>query len=247
MNFSIIPVLDVKDGRAVHAVGGTRDLYQPMRTILHEGSRPIDVARAYRDRLRLHSLYLADLDAITGGTPHLSLYESLMEDGFELFLDAGLRDRSHARRFVEHPDLTLIVGLETVQGPFEAKAILDHAGPGRVIFSLDQCDGRPLTASPDAWTERTSAGVADRAIELGFERLLLLDLARVGTGRGPGSIDLLRHLRCSGAAREILVGGGISGMADIRRLKEEGASGVLVGSVLHDGRVGLGDLSSLKS
>jgi len=246
MNFTIIPVLDVKEGQAVHAVGGARDRYQPVRTILHESSRPIDVARAYRNRLRLHSLYLADLDAITGGTPHLSLHESLLNDGFRLFLDAGLTDCSHATRFLEHPSLTLVVGLETIQGPRQAQAILDRAGPERVVFSLDQRDGRPITASPEAWAERTPAGIADRVIGLGFQRLLLLDLARVGTGRGPASVDLLRQLRHSGAAREILVGGGIAGIADVRRLKEEGASGVLIGSALHDGRVGLQELSALK-
>jgi len=246
MTFAVIPVLDVKQGRAVHAVGGTRELYQPVRTILHESSRPIDVARAYRDRLRLNSLYLADLDAITGDTPHFPLYEALMDDGFELLLDAGLTDCSHATRFLEHPDLTLIVGLETIQGPLEAKAVLDQAGPERVIFGLDQFDGRPLTASPNLWGGASSAGIAAHVIELGFKRLLLLDLARVGTGRGSGAIGLVRHLRRSGFSREILVGGGISGMADIRRLQAEGASGVLVGSVLHDGRVGLEDLSALR-
>jgi phosphoribosylformimino-5-aminoimidazole carboxamide ribotide isomerase len=245
MPFAVIPVLDVKGGCAVHAVGGARDLYQPLRTILHEGSRPVDIARACRDRLQLTSLYLADLDAITGKPPHFQLYESLIGDGFNLLLDAGLTDRACSQRFFELPALTLVVGLETIQGPDAARAILDRAGTDRVIFSLDQFEGKPLTALPNLWSDNTTAGIADRVIELGFARVILLDLARVGTGRGPGSVELLRQLRRSSATREIVVGGGISDMADIHHLKKDGASGALVASVLHDGRIGPQELSSL--
>src|SRR5947209_7775724 len=60
----IIPVLDLKAGLAVHAVAGDRAYYQPIRSILHQGSDPIGLARAYRDKLGLSDLYVADLDAI---------------------------------------------------------------------------------------------------------------------------------------------------------------------------------------
>ena len=64
--FQVIPVLDLKDGRAVHAKGGRRDHYRPIQSILHPTSDPIALARAFRAGLGLHTLYLADLDAITG-------------------------------------------------------------------------------------------------------------------------------------------------------------------------------------
>src|SRR5947209_13264350 len=43
----IIPVLDVQDGLAVAARAGDRAHYHPVRSILHEGSEPIGIARAY--------------------------------------------------------------------------------------------------------------------------------------------------------------------------------------------------------
>ena len=49
--FRVIPVLDVKDGLAVHAVGGQRSHYRPVRSLLHPSADPLDLARAYRDIL----------------------------------------------------------------------------------------------------------------------------------------------------------------------------------------------------
>ena len=68
-SFEVIPVLDLKNGRAVAAFAGQRDHYQPVRSILHATSNPLDLARAIRETLGLRTLYLADLDAIAGNAP----------------------------------------------------------------------------------------------------------------------------------------------------------------------------------
>src|SRR5262249_5179641 len=69
VSLRIIPVLDLKGGLAVHAIGGNRDHYRPLRTPLHADSQPLGVARGFRDVLHFRELYLADLDAIAGDTP----------------------------------------------------------------------------------------------------------------------------------------------------------------------------------
>ena len=68
-HFRVIPVLDVKNGQAVHAVGGIRSHYRPLQSLLHPSCEPLELARAYRDLLGLRELYLADLDAISGNDP----------------------------------------------------------------------------------------------------------------------------------------------------------------------------------
>ena len=69
--FRVIPVLDLKDGQAVHAVAGQRSHYQPVRSILHPSADPMDLARAFRDMLGLHKLYLADLERSPAATKTL--------------------------------------------------------------------------------------------------------------------------------------------------------------------------------
>src|SRR5271165_5825122 len=50
-DFRVIPVLDLKAGRAVHAIRGNRSDYQPVRSLLHPSTDPEQLARAYRDVL----------------------------------------------------------------------------------------------------------------------------------------------------------------------------------------------------
>ena len=76
MPFQVIPVIDLLNGRAVHAVGGRRAHYQPIQSILHASSDPIPLARALRDSLGLQTLYLADLDAIGGCPPRVDVYRA---------------------------------------------------------------------------------------------------------------------------------------------------------------------------
>ena len=65
----VIPVLDLKDGEVVRGVAGRRQEYRPIRSRLSDSSRPVDVAGAFRERLNLRDLYLADLNAIAGEPP----------------------------------------------------------------------------------------------------------------------------------------------------------------------------------
>ncbi len=245
MPFPVIPVLDLKTGHAVHAVGGRRDYYQPVRSILHAGSDPISLARAVRDNLGLHALYLADLDAIAGQPPDLVIYQKIISLGVHLVVDCGLRDAGSAASLFEldGSSCTMVAGLETVRGPRELREIVDRVGADRVIFSLDLFDGRPRMAAPTAWAADQPCELAREAIDQGVRHLLLLDLARVGTGVGPGTEGLMARIRKAHAGVHISVGGGISRIEEVLALLNAGAAAVLVGSALHDGRIGARELA----
>jgi phosphoribosylformimino-5-aminoimidazole carboxamide ribotide isomerase len=245
MPFRVIPVLDLKGGQAVHAVGGDRAYYQPLKTRLHADSEPLGVARGFRDVLNLRELYLADLDAIAGGPPSCSLYSAIRALGLDLWVDAGIRDRSALGPLLAAGVSSLVVGLETVRGPAALAAIGSELRPDQLVFSLDLRAGVPLVADGADWGTSDPFTIGCSGIALGIRRLLLLDLARVGTGRGSGTMTLLNRLHAEYPAIEITVGGGIADVAEVQALAQAGASALLVGSALHDGRIGARDLSRL--
>jgi phosphoribosylformimino-5-aminoimidazole carboxamide ribotide isomerase len=245
--FQVVPVLDVLRGEAVHAVGGQRSRYQPLRSILHPTSDPLELAGAYRDALGLSSLYLADLDAITGGVPNAPLYRSLAGLGIDLWIDSGLRDERDLAPLLDL-DLdrfTVVAGLESLHGPKALTAVLHRVGPDRLIVSLDLWGGRPITASPQAWDDADAEALARRFVDLGVRRLLLLDLTRVGKGNGPGVDHLLTTIRAASPQVDVALGGGIVAIEDVERYQRQGAAAVLIGSALHDGRIDRNQLAAL--
>jgi phosphoribosylformimino-5-aminoimidazole carboxamide ribotide isomerase len=240
----VIPVLDIRHGQAVHAVAGDRDHYGPLRSVLHGGPDPIALARAGRDAWGLGDLYVADLDAILGESPpDVSLYRALGELGLDLWVDAGVRDAGDLPGLLGAGVARVVVGLETVRGPEALAGIVDEAGADRVVFSLDLREGRPMVDTIPRWGTADPDELALRAVASGVRRIIRLDLARVGTGRGSGAPG--RITVEGGRTLEWFVGGGIAGIDEIRALARGGFEGVLVGSALHDGRIGAGDLEAV--
>jgi phosphoribosylformimino-5-aminoimidazole carboxamide ribotide isomerase len=234
----LIPVLDLKAAHAVRAVAGDRANYAPLRSDLHARSDPLELARALRDRFGLVELYLADLDAIAGAPAAISLYQALRGLGLTLWVDRGVRGPVDvAPLFLDVQNARIILALETLTGPAALAAIVDRFGPDHLAFGLDLRDGRPLVAPAADWGTSDPIRLADRAVALGVNRLIVLDLARVGTGRGPGTLPLLRGLRAAYPTAELIAGGGVAGPDDLARLADAGTSAALVGSALHDGRI----------
>ena len=247
MSVRVIPVIDLKGGRAVHAVGGRRAQYRPLKSVWQASSCPIGLALSVREGLGLDRLYLADLDAIEGGHPDLPLYDRLAREGFRVWIDAGVRDESCLGPLLDlgHDSLRILVGLESVGGLPELARILGRSGPDRLIFSLDLYEGRARIARESDWPGQDPLDIASLVIALGIRRLILLDIARVGTGRGPGTHELLNRIRMRHPETVIILGGGIRGIEDILDLTDRGASDVLVGTALHTGRIGRQELEKI--
>jgi phosphoribosylformimino-5-aminoimidazole carboxamide ribotide isomerase len=235
----IVPVLDLKDGVVVRGIAGRREDYRPIVSRLTKSCRPVDVARAFRDQLGFQEMYLADLDAIAGEPPALETYSEIRALGGELWVDAGITNPDSAGDLVQNGIDHIVVGLETTPGPTCLEEICRTWGPRRVIFSLDLKDGSPL-GDAVAWGRREAMSIARDAIDIGVRRIIVLDLARVGTGHGLGTEELCQDLSSHYPSVEIVAGGGVRDEEDLRRLQGRGISAVLVASALHEGRIGSG-------
>jgi phosphoribosylformimino-5-aminoimidazole carboxamide ribotide isomerase len=236
----IVPVMDVKNGVVVRGIGGRREDYRPIVSRLTTSCQPIEVARVFRDQLALTECYVADLDAISGEEPAWEIYEEIQSLGLCLWVDAGIQDAHRALELGKIGIDSIVVGLETLPGPNVGEAILHMLGSDKIIFSLDLKEGRPL-GDLKAWKSSDALPIAAQAIQFGVRRLIVLDLARVGLGLGLGTEDLCRQLGQDYPEVEIIAGGGIHDVDDLRRLAECGVHSVLVASALHDGRLRRGD------
>ena len=244
----VIPVLDLSAGRAVLAREGRRETYALVRSVLAGAETAagdaIALARAYRDVLGLEDCYVADLDAIGGGPVQTALLRRLARLGLTLLVDAGVANTGRARDVRAAGAAQLVVGLETLPS-FEALAAVARAvGAEHVVCSLDSRDGVPMVR-PGAPHHGTMAELARAAVDAGATSLLVLDVARVGSGRGVES-RLVEKLRRAHPAVRLLAGGGVASAREMERLADLGLDGVLVATALHDGRLGRADLEAVR-
>lgn len=235
-NVGILPVMDVKAGQAVAAVGGERSSYQPVRGVLTPSSAPMEVACALVQAAGTVDLYSADLDALEGGEPQWPVWRALAAAGLRLWLDAAIHDEARLEQVLAMPNAIAIVASESLLGLSALPRLAAHAGTSRLAFSLDLRDGS-LYRGPRGCDALTLAAAA---VQAGFPRLIVLDLAAVGTLRGPfeersGHLELCRELHRRWPHPELLTGGGIRDPHDLRAFGEAGVNRVLVATALHRG------------
>lgn len=232
----IIPVIDLLDGTVVRGVGGLRDQYRPIESRLCSSSDPLVVAEALREKLGLSYMYLADLDAIRSGTLSETTIESLSNAGFELLLDAGAFELRQVDLLMGLGARDVVIGLETLADPRVLEAAVNRHG-NRVVFSLDLKANWPLTGDNSPWRDLNADQIADEAIALGIERMIVLDLHCVGRSSGVATLDLCRRIQHRHADVRLITGGGVRSKEDVDVLETAGLDGVLVASALHDGRL----------
>lgn len=226
----IVPVLDLKGGVVVHARRGQRSAYAPLRSPLVEGSEPVAVARALCAVCRTETLYVADLDAIAGA-PVAEATLGALSAVAEPWVDAGAVSREASAALHRAGVARNVLGTESIGPavPIRPSTTLP------LVLSVDLRAGRLISADPQLSGGHPSDAVPlARALEV--SELLVIDLARVGSGEGPPLravaelVELLPEVA-------IYAGGGVRHDADLRALESAGAAGALVATALHEGRI----------
>ena len=112
-----------------------------------------------------------------------------------------------------------------------------------VAFSLDLRDGEPVVAKGGIAPGEPAHLVAARAASAGIGAVIVIDLARVGTGTGL-DLGLIARVREAAPGLTLLAGGGVRGLEDLARLADAGCDGALVATALHDGRLGAAEVAA---
>ena len=238
-NLKVVPVVDVLNGIVVHAVRGKRREYQPLQSILSDSVEPLEVAKAFKT-LGFCELYIADLDAITGGVVNFQVFKDIAkETGLDLIVDAGASDLETVGKLLDCGVSKVVVGTETLQN----KGFVDEAvrlfGSECVIVSLD-LKGEKVLVRPGFDGSKNPIRLLSELKKMGVSEVIVLDLARVGSGEGV-NFDFLKQV-LEAVPIDVYVGGGVRDINDLFKLKEMGVSGVLVATALHSGKISIEEL-----
>jgi len=142
----------------------------------------------------------------------------------------GLADAAAAQAFLDQGSDHLVLGSEAQADHRLVESLRDDP---RVILSLDfrgdDFIGPPsLLAAPEIWPQR----------------IIVMTLARVGSGAGP-DLARLGEIQKRAGDRLLYAAGGVRHADDLAALKRNGIAGALVATALHDGRLTRADIEAL--
>ncbi|MDQ7089303.1 MAG: HisA/HisF-related TIM barrel protein [Methylococcales bacterium] len=216
----IIPVIDIKQGVAVHAKLGLRQHYQPLKTPLCHSYNVTEVIQCF---LQLHPftvIYLADLDAILDEGDNDALIETLRQHypNITFWVDRGFQASPSSLSVFSH--YQTVLGSESYG---EDKVSYLKNFEKEFILSLDfSANGESLGAKQLFYEQ-----------DLWPKKIILMTLGRVGSYQGV-DLDLLMRYQRLNSKIELIASGGVRGITDLFALQKIGIHAVLCASALHN-------------
>lgn len=223
----LVPVIDLLHARAVHARQGRRDRYTPLSSPLCPNGAVLPLVQRLVEEWGFERLYLADLDAIQGHGDNLAVVSQILArlPTLQVWLDAGFRQPEDVLALSPYGTLRCVVGSESWRS---AEPL-----PNGCLLSIDS----------DGEGPRDPSGICRDTGRLPRE-LILMNLTRVGSRAGP-DLSLLARWQQRAPGADCYLAGGVRDANDLAALRSAGASGVLLASALHSGRLSPLDLADL--
>jgi 1-(5-phosphoribosyl)-5-[(5-phosphoribosylamino)methylideneamino] imidazole-4-carboxamide isomerase/N-(5'phosphoribosyl)anthranilate isomerase len=232
MALTVLPAVDVVDGRAVRLVQG--------RAGSETGYGSALEAALGWQRDGAQWVHLVDLDAAFGrGSNRELLAEVVGKLDVQVELSGGIRDDESLAAALATGCARVILGTAALENPdWCAKVIARHGDKIAVGLDVRITDGRHRlrgrgweTDGGDLWE------VMERLETQGCSRFVVTDVSKDGTLSGP-NLELLTQVgERTGAA--VIASGGVSSLDDLRAiaaLAGRGVEGAIVGKALYAGR-----------
>ena len=228
----VIPVIDLMGARVVRAQLGDRASYRRLESPLSPTSDPVDVVRGLLAVYPFPTLYVADLDAIQGDGDNFAALRRIREafPGLQMWIDNGAAASAAIEALIDADLGAPVIGSELQP---DSALVAQHSDSRRVVLSLDfRGDAfqgpEEILAEPALWPQR----------------VIVMTLARVGSGTGP-DVQRIAATRSIAGGREIYAAGGVRDAGDLSALKAAGAAGALIATALHERRIVAADLEAL--
>ncbi len=231
MSFTLLPAVDVADGKAVRLVQGAAGSET-------DYGDPLDAALAWQDG-GAEWVHLVDLDAAFGrGSNHPLLAEVVRKLAVQVELSGGIRDDESLTAALATGCTRVNLGTAALENPdWCARVIAEHGE--KIAVGLDvriTPQGHRLSAR--GWTRDGGDlwEVLDRLDREGCPRYVVTDVGKDGTLQGP-NLRLLRDV-CARTDAQVIASGGVSSVDDLRdlaALQPDGVEGAIIGKALYAG------------
>ena len=242
--FEVIPAVDLKGGRCVQLRQGKKE-----DVIFSSAEDPAEIAKQWV-MLGAGRLHIIDLDAaLQEEQSNFEVVKRIAESegvrgNVKIQVGGGIRTYDAAVKLLEigrgEGVDRIIFGTAALKSPQLIEAVAKEFSPERVMVALDVRKGK---VAIDGWREVTgidATEAAKQAERMGAGSLLFTNIDVEGLMKGiePAIVE-----KFVGSVNvPVVIAGGVSSVEDIIRVKEAGASGVVIGSALYKGKIDFTEL-----
>ena len=227
----ILPAIDLYEGKAVRLLKGD---YTQM-TVYSE--HPEEIAEDFK-ACGAEWIHMVDLEgARDGSTPNFEVVAGIAQNsGLKVEIGGGIHSMETVSKYLEAGVSRVILGTAAVKDAAFLKEAAERYGE-RIAVGADIKDGRIAIRG---WLEVSGFTAMDfcrQMQQMGIRTLICTDIDKDGAMKGTNH-ELYRQLS-EKLELDIVASGGVSSLEDVRRLREQGLYGAIIGKAYYTGAVDL--------
>lgn len=235
-SFSIIPAIDIIDGKCVRLTQG--DYSQ--KKVYNE--HPLEVAKEF-EASGIQRLHLVDLDgAKKGAVVNWKVLETIAgKTGMVIDFGGGIKSDKDVAIVFESGAAMATIGSVAVKQPELFFRWLQEYGADKMFLGADVKEEKIAVGG---WLETTELSVFDflqTNMEKGVTQVFCTDIAKDGLLQG-ASTALYRKIIEKLPGIQLTASGGVSRIEDVAELQAAGLAGVIIGKAIYEGRITLAEL-----
>lgn len=226
----VIPSVDIRKGRCVQLVGGKPESERVYGSPVEMAQRWVAEGARY--------LHIIDLDAAMGTGDNLNfIAEVLANIDVGAQVGGGIRSLERACELLGIGAERVILSTAAIEKPELVQELVELAGSARVMAAVDAKAGRAVIrgwTTPTRWTTVEAAREFER---MGVGSLLFTNVDVEGRMAGVDASAIRQVVEA--VSIPVFAAGGVATLEDVRRAKEAGAAGLVIGMALYEGRLSL--------
>jgi len=216
----LYPAVDIEGGRVARSTSAS-DPIAAVRQFARDGARWVHVV---------------DLDRAFGKGENRELTRRLLaEAAVRIQVGGGVTSDDGVAELVGWGATRVVIGTAGAVDAMLVARLLGRYGSERLAMGIDARDGRVAARGSDVRLALAPLELARRLRGQGARTVIYTDAARDGSLAGP-DVDGARAIAALGEGLDVIVSGGVASLDDLRRVRDAGLAGAIVGRALHEGR-----------
>jgi phosphoribosylformimino-5-aminoimidazole carboxamide ribotide isomerase len=227
----VFPAIDVKDGKCVRLARGEFD------EVTVYSDDPVEMALEF-ERIGARYLHVVDLDGARLGEPQNTavISEMAVKLGIPIQLGGGIRSIDRIEILLCKGIERVILGTSAVSDPDIVKKAAESFG-NNLAIAVDAKEGM---VAIEGWAKTSSfkaVEFAKQMQDIGAKTIIYTDISRDGMLKGPNFKALEEMINAVDI--DVIASGGVTSLEDVKKLKDIGSAGVIIGKAIYTGAIDL--------